>query len=100
MSIPQAACLSIPLAGGMPILPRALRSSLLTRYQGSSRHISILLGLRTSGRREIAQVLLALVTPIIRVGHIFTIYQKPYQNEPYRNFGFFGISVRFRFLKL
>jgi hypothetical protein len=65
LSIPQAACLSIPLAGDTPILPRALRSSLLARYQGSSRHISILHGLRTSWRPEIAQALLALVTPII-----------------------------------
>jgi hypothetical protein len=46
----QAACLSIPLAGNTPILPRALRSSLLARYQGSSRRISILRGLRTSWR--------------------------------------------------
>jgi hypothetical protein len=50
----QAACLSIPLAGDMPILPRTLRSSLLARYQGSSRRISILCGLRTSWRQEIA----------------------------------------------
>jgi hypothetical protein len=61
----QAACLSIPLAGGMPILPRALCSSLLARYQGSSHRISILSGMRTSWRPEIAQALLALVTPIM-----------------------------------
>jgi hypothetical protein len=59
----QAVCLSIPLAGNTPILPRALRSSLLARYQGSSRRISILHGLRTLWRQEIAQVLLALVIP-------------------------------------
>jgi hypothetical protein len=60
---------SIPLADGTPILPRALRSSLLIRYQGSSRHVSILCGLRTSGRLEIPQALLALVTPIIYSFH-------------------------------
>jgi hypothetical protein len=59
----QAACLSIPLAGDTPILPRALCSSLLTRYQGSSRRISILRGLRILWRQEIAQTLLALVIP-------------------------------------
>jgi hypothetical protein len=61
----QAACPSVPLAGGTTILSRALRSSSLARYQGSSRHISILHGLRTSWRPEIAQALLALVTPIM-----------------------------------
>jgi hypothetical protein len=65
MSIPQAVCLSIPLAGGTPILPRALYSSILACYQGSSRRISILHGLQTSWRPEIAQALLALVTPIM-----------------------------------
>jgi hypothetical protein len=65
LSIPQVACLSIPLVGSTPILPRALRSSLLTRYQGSSRRISILRGLQTSWRQKIAQALLALVTPIM-----------------------------------
>jgi hypothetical protein len=69
LSIPQAACLSIPLAGGAPILPCALRSSLLARYQGSSRRISILRGLRTSWRWEIAQALLVLVTPIMYSFH-------------------------------
>jgi hypothetical protein len=61
----QAACLSIPLPGSTPILPHALRSSLLVRHQGSSRRVSILRGLRTLWRREIAQVLLALVTHIV-----------------------------------
>jgi hypothetical protein len=61
----QAVCLSLPLAGDTPILPRVLRSSLLARYQGSSRRISILRGLRTSWRPKIAQALLALVTPIM-----------------------------------
>jgi hypothetical protein len=65
LSIPLVACLSIPLAGGTPILPHALRSSLLARYQGSSCHVSILRGLRISWRPEVAQALLALVTPIM-----------------------------------
>jgi hypothetical protein len=61
-------------AGGVPahstgrqhaILPRALRSSLLARYQGSRRRLSILRGLLTSWHKEIAQALLALVTPIM-----------------------------------
>jgi hypothetical protein len=56
----QVACLSIPLVGSTPVLPRALRSSLLARYQGSSHSISILHGPRISWRQEIAQ---ALVTP-------------------------------------
>jgi hypothetical protein len=59
----QAACLSIPLAGDTPILPHALRSSLLARYQGSSHRISILHGLQTLWRQEIAHALLALVIP-------------------------------------
>jgi hypothetical protein len=61
--------MSIPLAGGTPILPCALRSSLLARYQGSSRRISILCGLQTPWRPEIAQALLALVTPIMYSFH-------------------------------
>ena len=65
----QAACLSIPLAGSTSILLHALCSSSLARYQGSSRRISILRGLRTSWRPEIAQVLLALVTPIMYSFH-------------------------------
>jgi hypothetical protein len=65
LSISQAVCLSIPLASNTPILPRALRSLLFARYQGSSYRISILRGLRTSWRQEIAQALLALVTPIM-----------------------------------
>jgi hypothetical protein len=69
LSILQAACLPIPLAGSTSILPRAPRSSLLARYQGSSRHISILCGLRTSWRPEIAQALLALVTPTMYSFH-------------------------------
>jgi hypothetical protein len=64
--------MSIPLAGGTPILPRALRSSLLARYQGSSRRISILHRLRTSRRPEIAYALLALVTPIMYFFHYAT----------------------------
>jgi hypothetical protein len=47
------------------MLSRALCSSLLARYQGSCRRISILRGLRTSWRQEIAQASLALVTPCI-----------------------------------
>jgi hypothetical protein len=65
LSISQAACLPIPLAGSTPILPRALCSSLLARYQESNRRISILCGLWTSWSEEIAQALLALVTPIM-----------------------------------
>jgi hypothetical protein len=53
----------------MPILLRALHSSLLARYQGSSRRVSILHGLRTSWHPEIAQALLALVTPIMYSFH-------------------------------
>jgi hypothetical protein len=34
------------------------------------------------------------------VGTFFTINQKPNRTEPNRNFGFFGSSVRFRFLYL
>jgi hypothetical protein len=69
LSILQVACLSIPLAGGTPIQPRALRSSLLARYQGSSRRISILHGLQTSWRPVIAQAWLVLVTPILYSFH-------------------------------
>jgi hypothetical protein len=53
---------SIPMAGSTSILLHALCSSSLARFQGSSRRISILCGLRASGRQKIAQ---ALVTPII-----------------------------------
>jgi hypothetical protein len=60
-TIPQAACLSVPLAGGTSILPHALRSSRLARYRGSSSDISIMYGLRTLWRSEFAQALQALV---------------------------------------
>jgi hypothetical protein len=60
-AIPQAACLSIPLADSTPILPRVLHSSWLACYRGSSRDISILYELRTLWRSEIAQALQALV---------------------------------------
>jgi hypothetical protein len=60
-TIPQAACLSVPLAGDTSILPHALRSSRLARYRGSSSDISIMYGLRTLWRSEFAQALQALV---------------------------------------
>jgi hypothetical protein len=65
LSIPLAACLPIPLAGGTPILPRTLHPSLLARYQGSSRRVSILCELWTLWRQEIAQALLALGTSVM-----------------------------------
>jgi hypothetical protein len=46
-AIPQVACLSIPLAGSTPMLPRVLHSSWLARYRGCSRDISILYALWT-----------------------------------------------------
>ncbi len=61
-AIPQAACLSIPLADSTPMLRRTLCSSSLACYRGSSRDISISYGLRTLWRSEIAQALQALVT--------------------------------------
>jgi hypothetical protein len=59
-------------AGGMPVRCTGRRHAhtvacttpiIARMYQGSSRRISILCGLRTSGRLEIAQATLALVTP-------------------------------------
>ena len=61
-AIPQAACLSIPLAGSTPMLRRTLCSSSLARYRGGSRDISISYGLWTLWRSEFAQALQALVT--------------------------------------
>jgi hypothetical protein len=61
-AIPQALCLSIPLAGSMPVLRRTLCSSSPACYRGSSYDISILYALRTLWRSEIAPVLHALVT--------------------------------------
>jgi hypothetical protein len=61
---------AIPLAGDTPILPRALCSSLLARYQGSTRRIPILRGLQISWRLEIAEALLAFVTPIMYSFHM------------------------------
>jgi hypothetical protein len=53
-TIPQATCLSIPVAGGTTILPHAPRSSSLVRGQGSFPCTPILRKLRISGRKEIA----------------------------------------------
>jgi hypothetical protein len=53
-TIPQAACLSIPMAGDTTILPHAPRSSSLVRGQGSFRCTPILRKPRISGRKEIA----------------------------------------------
>jgi hypothetical protein len=61
-AIPQAACLSIPLAGNTPVLRRTLCSSSLARYRGGSRDIPISYGLRTLWRSKFAQALQALVT--------------------------------------
>jgi hypothetical protein len=55
-TIPQAACLSIPMAGGTTIPPHAPRSSSLVRCQGSFPCTPILLALRISGRKEMALV--------------------------------------------
>jgi hypothetical protein len=61
-AIPQAVCLSIPLAGSTPVLQRTLRSSSLACYRGSSRDISISFGLWTLWRSEFTQALQALIT--------------------------------------
>ena len=53
-TIPQAACLSIPVAGGATILPHAPQSSSLVRGQGSFPCTPILRKPRISGRKEIA----------------------------------------------
>jgi hypothetical protein len=50
----QAACLSIPLAGGTPMLPRALCSSSLVRCQGSFRCTPMLRRPWKPGCRKIA----------------------------------------------
>jgi hypothetical protein len=63
-AILQAACLSISLAGSTPVLRLTLCSSRLARYQGSSRDILILYGLRTLWRSEIFWATLALDTSI------------------------------------
>jgi hypothetical protein len=63
-AIPQAACLSIPLAGSTPVLRCTLCSSSLARYRGSSCDILILYALRTLWRSEIAQALQAFVTSL------------------------------------
>jgi hypothetical protein len=51
---PQAACLSIPLAGSMPALRSALCSSSLVRFQGSFRCTPMLRRPQISGHKEIA----------------------------------------------
>jgi hypothetical protein len=53
-TIPHAACLSIPVAGGTTIPLHAQRSSLLVRCPGSFPCTPILHALRISGRKEIA----------------------------------------------
>jgi hypothetical protein len=53
-TIPQAACLSIPVAGGTSILSHVPRSSSLVRCQGSFRWTPMLRGPRISGRKKIA----------------------------------------------
>jgi hypothetical protein len=53
-TFPQAACLSIPVAGGTTIPPHAPRSSSLVRCQESIPCTPILHALRISGRKEIA----------------------------------------------
>jgi hypothetical protein len=63
-TILQAACLSIPLPGSMPVLRHTLCSSWLARYRGSSHEILILYGLRTLCRSEIFWATLALDTLI------------------------------------
>jgi hypothetical protein len=63
-TILQAACLSLPLAGSMPVLRHTLCSSWLTRYRGSNREILILYGLQTLWLSEIFWVTLALDTSI------------------------------------
>jgi hypothetical protein len=52
--VPQAACLSVPLAGSTPMLRSALCSSSLVRYQGSFRCTPMLRRPQISGRKEIA----------------------------------------------
>jgi hypothetical protein len=70
----QATCLSIPLAGGMPVYSIGRRHAhaaacailIITRmYQGSYRCVSTLRGQRTSGRQKISQASPALVAPCI-----------------------------------
>jgi hypothetical protein len=65
-------------AGGVPVHSTGRRHAhtvacttpiIACTYQGSSRRISILCGLRTSGCLEIAQASLALVTPIVYSFH-------------------------------
>jgi hypothetical protein len=63
-AILQAACLSIPLAGSMPVLRHTLCSSWLAPYQGSSYEILILYGLHTLWRSGIFWATLALDTYI------------------------------------
>jgi hypothetical protein len=53
-TIPQVACLSIPVAGGATILSHAPRSSSLVRGQGSFPCTPILSKSQISGRKEIA----------------------------------------------
>jgi hypothetical protein len=53
-TIPQAACLSIPVAGSTTILPHAPRSSSLVLGQGSFPCMPILRKPRISGHKEIA----------------------------------------------
>jgi hypothetical protein len=53
-TIPHAACMSIPVAGGATILSHAPRSSSLVRGQGSFPCTPILRKPRISGRKEIA----------------------------------------------
>jgi hypothetical protein len=60
-TILQAACLSIPLAGGTPMLRHTLCSSWLARYRGSSREILTLYALQTLWRSEFTVTLQALV---------------------------------------
>jgi hypothetical protein len=60
-TILQAACLSIPLAGGTPMLRHTLCSSWLARYRVSRREILTLYALRTLWRSEFTLTLQALV---------------------------------------
>jgi hypothetical protein len=53
-AVPQAACLSIPLAGNTPVLRTALCSSSFVRCQGRFRCTPMLRRLRISGHKEIA----------------------------------------------
>jgi hypothetical protein len=63
-TIPQAACLSIPVTGGATILPHAPRSSSLVHGQGSFPCTPILRKPQISGRKKIAPSP-ALVAPSI-----------------------------------